>query len=89
MTTMPAPVSTKVTIDLGELYAPLMRVSVDEVRTIKEQILYYIKRSLKINGIIVDERAKEKARWDMRASNDDSFGCSYYAEENRRPQWWF
>lgn len=89
MTTMPVPVSTKVTIDLGELYAPLMRVSVDEVRTIKEQILYYIKRSLKINGAIEEQKANEKARRAMVASNDDSYGCSYYSEENRRPQWWF
>lgn len=89
MTTMPVPVSTKVTIDLGELYAPLMRVSVDEVRTIKEQILYYVKRSLKINGAIDERRANEKMRHDIGASNDDSYGCCYYAEENRRPQRWF
>jgi len=82
---MLVPVSTVVEIDLGELYAPLMGVAVDEVRTIKEQILYYIKQSLKSRGIDV-KKDVNKAIQELRRDVED---CMYYSGVNHRPNSWF
>ena len=80
MTRMLVPVSTVVEIDLGELYAPLMGVAIDEVRSIKEQILYYIKQSLKSRGIEV----KKDINKQINELRQDVKDCLYYSEVNYR-----